>query len=184
MKLAILDRDGVINRDCDTFIKHPDEWRALPGSLEAIARLTHAGYHIVVATNQSGIERGLFDLDMLNRIHEKMHRQIRENGGLIEAVFFCPSADDRHPDRKPNPGMLRSIAVRLGVELAGVPVVGDSLRDLQVAQAVGARPVLVRTGKGKKTLKALDEHSAVPVFDDLAAVTDWLLSTTRADRSA
>lgn len=177
MKLIILDRDGVINQDTDAYIKTPEEWIPLPGSLEAIARLNHAGYRIVVATNQSGIERGLFDVDTLNRIHAKMHHMLQDVGGLIDAVFFCPSADDNHPDRKPNPGLLRSIAARLGIHLAGIPVVGDSLRDIQAAHAVGARPILVRTGKGDRTLAALPDITGVRVFADLAEFSErWLVN--------
>lgn len=176
MKLIILDRDGVLNQDSDDYIKSPEEWVPIPGSLEAIARLCHANYRVVVATNQSGISRGLFDLDTLNQIHKKMHRLSQEIGGMIEAVFFCPSKDDSNPCRKPNPGMLVDISRRLNVDLKSVPVVGDSLRDIQAAKAVGATPILVRTGKGKQTLASGGDISGIPVFDDLAVVTDYLLA--------
>src|SRR5580765_2277059 len=145
-RLIVLDRDGVINHDSDQFIKSPDEWRAIPGSLEAIARLNHAGYRVVVATNQSGIGRGLFEMAMLNAIHDKMHRALALSGGRIDAVFYCPhTADAECECRKPKVGMLKEIGVRFGVDLAGVPCIGDSLRDLQAAEAVGGQPILVLT---------------------------------------
>src|SRR5450756_2364763 len=138
MKLIILDRDGVINSDSDLFIKSPAEWLPLPGSLEAIARLNQAGYRVVVATNQSGVGRGLFDMTTLNAIHDKMHKAVNQLGGRIDAVFFCPHAQDAGcACRKPQPGMLLEIAERFNVALAGVPAIGDSLRDLQAASAAG-----------------------------------------------
>lgn len=177
MKLIILDRDGVINEDSDTYIKSPDEWQPIPGSLEAIARLCHVGYRVVVATNQSGLSRGLFDLETLNLIHKKMHRMAQEAGGLIDAVFFCPDLDEANPYRKPNPGMLLEISRRLKCSLQGAPVVGDSVRDIRAARAANARPFLVRTGKGAITLEREAEICAnVPVFDDLAAVADDLIA--------
>lgn len=152
MKLVILDRDGVINIDSDQFVKSPAEWRPIPGSLEAIARLNHAGYRVVVATNQSGIGRGLFDMATLNAIHEKMHRMVGQFGGRIDAVFYCPCAADSNCEcRKPRPGMMKEISQRLGVDLEGVPSIGDSLRDLQASHAAGAQPILVLTGKGRDT---------------------------------
>ncbi len=176
MKLVILDRDGVINRDSDAYIKTPDEWIPLPGSIEAIARLYKAGYRIMVATNQSGVDRGLYDVDMLHRIHARMHQCVQEAGGVIDAVLFCPSADDSHPDRKPNPGMYREIATRFGITLNGVPAVGDSRRDLQAARSAGAQPVLVRTGNGARTLaSSMEGFNDVPVFADLATFAEhWL----------
>lgn len=177
MKLIILDRDGVINEDSDTFIKSPDEWAPIPGSLEAMARLSHAGYRIVVATNQSGVGRGLFDLETLNMIHKKMHRMAQEVGGLIDAVFFCPDVDEANPYRKPNPGMLLEISRRLKCSLQGVPVIGDSVRDIRAARAANAQPLLVRTGKGASTLEREAEICAnVPTFDNLAAVADYLIA--------
>ncbi|MDR2240802.1 MAG: D-glycero-beta-D-manno-heptose 1,7-bisphosphate 7-phosphatase [Zoogloeaceae bacterium] len=170
MKLVILDRDGVINHDSDAFIKSPDEWRPLPGSLEAIARLTQWGYRVVVATNQSGIGRGLFDTDVLNAIHDKMVKAAALAGGRIDAIFFCPHAAEADCDcRKPRPGLLHEIARRYHVSLDGVPAVGDSLRDLQAAAAVGARPMLVLTGKGKKTHGDPDLPPQTQIFSDLAA---------------
>lgn len=170
MKLVVLDRDGVINRDSDQYIKSPDEWTPLPGSLEAIARLTQAGFRVVVATNQSGLGRGLFDMATLNAMHNKMHKAVSQSGGRVDAVFFCPHAQDAGCTcRKPQPGMLLEIAARYNVELAGVPVIGDSLRDLQAASAAGARPILVLTGKGEGTRKAGGMPEGTEVYPDLAA---------------
>ena len=176
MKLIILDRDGVINEDSDEFIKTVDEWRPLPGSIDAIARLTMNDYRVVVATNQSGIARGLFSIDTLMRIHDKMHHLVNEAGGAIEAVFFCPHGpDDGCECRKPKAGMFRDIETRLRVDLTEVPAVGDSLRDLQAAEIVGARPILVRTGKGMSTLATIGHRSGLEVYDNLAAVVNILL---------
>lgn len=181
MKLIILDRDGVINEDSDDYIKSPEEWVPIPGSLQAIARLTQAGYRIVVASNQSGLARGLFDRDTLQRIHDKMHRAVSATGGAIEAIFFCPHGpDDGCECRKPKPGLLREIAVNLQVDLRGVPAVGDSLRDIQAAQAVGARPILVRTGKGASAVAEGKGLAGVEVYADLAAAADALLRDSGA----
>ncbi len=171
MKLIILDRDGVINHDSDAYIKSPDEWRPIAGSLEAIARLTKAGNRVVVATNQSGIGRGLFDLATLAAIHMKMHQAVTAAGGHLDAIFFCPHAADAHCHcRKPQPGMLEEILRRFSVEPQSVTSVGDSLRDLQAAAAVGVRPVLVLTGKGQKTMQAGGLPPQTLVRVDLAAL--------------
>ncbi|MEI5995930.1 D-glycero-beta-D-manno-heptose 1,7-bisphosphate 7-phosphatase [Paraburkholderia bengalensis] len=169
-KLVVLDRDGVINVDSEAFIKSPDEWVALPGSLEAIARLNQAGYRVAIATNQSGIGRGLFDMDALNAMHLKMHRAAAAVGARIDAVFFCPhTADDHCECRKPKPGMLKMIAERFEIEPEDTPCVGDSLRDLQAGAALGFIPHLVLTGKGKKTLAAGGLPEGTRVHDDLRA---------------
>lgn len=169
MKLVILDRDGVINRDSDQFIKNPDEWKPIPGSLEAIARLNHSGYRVVVASNQSGIGRGLFDMAALNAINDKMYRALGLFGGRIDALFYCPhSAESDCECRKPKAGMFLDIAQRFNVSLSGVPSVGDSQRDLQAASTAGAQPILVLTGKGKKTKAAGDLPEGTQVFADLA----------------
>jgi D-glycero-D-manno-heptose 1,7-bisphosphate phosphatase len=171
MKLVILDRDGTINQDSDQYIKSPAEWRPIPGSLEAIARLTQGGWRIAVATNQSGIARGLFDMATLNAMHAEMHRVVGQAGGRIDAIFFCPHAADSNCEcRKPKPGMLREIGSRFGVDLKGVPMVGDSLRDVEAAAAVGAQPYLVLTGKGRKTRDVGGLPKGTEVFADLAAV--------------
>ncbi|MDR2000835.1 MAG: D-glycero-beta-D-manno-heptose 1,7-bisphosphate 7-phosphatase [Zoogloeaceae bacterium] len=175
MKLIILDRDGVINHDSDLYIKSPDEWKPIAGSLDAIARLNQRGYRVVVATNQSGIGRGLFEMDTLNAIHDKMAKAAAQAGGRIDAVFFCPHTNTDNCDcRKPKAGMLKEIAARYNVELAGVPAIGDSLRDLQAAEAVGAQPILVLTGKGKKTQADPALSAGTPVFPDLAAAVAHL----------
>jgi D-glycero-D-manno-heptose 1,7-bisphosphate phosphatase len=176
MKLVVLDRDGTINHDSDHYIKSPAEWKPIRGSLEAIALLTQNGYKVVVATNQSGIARGLFDMTTLNAIHDTMHKAVAQAGGRVDAVFFCPHAADANCEcRKPNPGMLQEIGRRMNVTLAGVPMVGDGLRDLQAAAAVGAQPVLVLTGKGRRTQKDGGLPEGTRVFPDLAAfVADFL----------
>ena len=175
MKLIVLDRDGVINVDSDQFIKSPDEWKPIPGSLEAIARLNESGWRVVVASNQSGVGRGLFDMDTLNAINEKMTKAIGQAGGRLDAIFFCPhSADSTCDCRKPRPGMFLQIAERFNVDMRGVPVVGDSLRDLQAGVAVGCQPYLVLTGKGAKTQADPALPEGTVVFPDLAAVAAQL----------
>jgi D-glycero-D-manno-heptose 1,7-bisphosphate phosphatase len=176
MKLVILDRDGVINHDSASYIKSPEEWKPIPGSLEAIALLNQAGYRVLVATNQSGIGRGLFDMATLNAIHDKMHRALSLVGGRVDGIFYCPHANDAGcACRKPRPGLLDEIAKRFGVSLDGVPFIGDSLRDLQAGAAVGAQPVLVLTGKGKKTRKDGDLPEGTVVHADLAEAVRSLL---------
>ena len=184
MKLIVLDRDGVINHDSDAYIKTPEEWHPIPGSLEAIACLNHAGYRVVVATNQSGLARGLLSVEMLHRIHARMHGELAAHGGYVEAIFVCP----HHPDdgcgcRKPEAGLLRDIAARLRTPLEGVPMVGDALRDLEAARRIGARPVLVRTGKGEATAAALGEAADVSIYPDLAGFTEALLQPAPASRA-
>ncbi|TDK65253.1 D-glycero-beta-D-manno-heptose 1,7-bisphosphate 7-phosphatase [Sapientia aquatica] len=175
-KLIILDRDGVINHDSDAFIKSPDEWIAIDGSMDAIAQLNQAGYKVVVATNQSGISRKLFDMETLNAIHAKMHDAAQLAGASIDAVFFCPHAADFNCDcRKPKPGMIKEIAQRYDIDLKGVPVVGDSLRDLQAGFIVGCAPHLVLTGKGEKTLAAGGLPPGAQVHLNLATFVEKFL---------
>lgn len=178
MKLIILDRDGVINEDSDEYIKSPEEWVEIPKSIDAIARLHREGYHVVVLTNQSGVARGFFDLNVLSKIHNKMLEAVRAAGGEIEAIFFCPHGpDDGCRCRKPLPGLFEEVADRMKSSLQGVYAVGDSERDAVAARAVAARPVLVRTGKGERTLKKKSDNLRdVPVFADLSDFTDALLS--------
>jgi len=177
MKLVILDRDGVINFDSAQFIKTPAEWKPIPGSLEAIARLTQGGYRVVVASNQSGVGRGLLDMSTLNEINGKMHKALAVVGGRIDAVFYCPHANDADCEcRKPKPGMLQEIARRFNIDLAGVACVGDSLRDLEAARAVGARPYLVLTGKGAKTAETGGLPEGTIVVEDLGAAVDRILA--------
>lgn len=176
-RIIILDRDGVINFDSDAYIKSADEWIPIPGSLEAIARLTRAGYRVLVVTNQAGIGRGLFEQPTLDAIHDKMKRMTAQNGGSIDEIFFCPHApEDQCACRKPRPGLYHAIANQLGTDLHNIPSIGDSLRDVQAALAAGARPILVRTGNGRET-ETLVLGMDVPVYDDLAAAVDDLLAT-------
>ena len=178
MKLIILDRDGVINFGSAQFIKSPEEWKPIPGSLEAIGRLTREGWRVVVATNQSGLARGLFEMATLNAIHAKMHKAVAQAGGRIDAVFYCPhSAEMDCECRKPKAGLFNEIAARYGSDLTGVPSVGDSLRDLLAAASVGARPLLVRTGKGEKTLAAGGLPADTPVFSNLSEVVEYLFTS-------
>ena len=175
LKLVILDRDGTINEDRDDFVKSPDEWVPLPGSLEAISRLNHAGWHTVLATNQSGLGRGLFDMASMNAIQLKMNQALAQQGGRIDAVFFCPHpADSQCECRKPKAGMFREIAQRYHMDLTGVAAIGDALRDIEVARSVGALPILVKTGKGTATL-AHGLPFEVTAFDDLARAVAWIL---------
>ncbi len=179
-RLVILDRDGVINEDSDDYIKSVDEWLPIPGSLEAIARLNHAGITVTVASNQSGIGRGLFSLEDLNQMHAKFQRALARVGGHIDGIFFCPHTPEAKCScRKPAPGLLRSIGLRFCRPLAEVPVIGDTERDVQAALTARAKPMLVRTGKGNRTLQQHPELARYPVFDDLAAAVDHLLSTGR-----
>lgn len=173
MKLVILDRDGVINYDSAAFIKTPDEWKPIPGSVEAIAHLTQAGYRVVVATNQSGIGRGLLDMGALNAINDKMCKAVSHAGGRIDAMFFCPHANtDNCSCRKPATGMFQEISERFGIDLIGVPAIGDSMRDLRTAAAVGAMPILVLTGKGKKTRAEGGLPENTKIFSNLSAAVD------------
>ena len=177
MKLVILDRDGVINFDSEQYIKSPSEWRPIPGSIEAIARLNQTGYRIAVATNQSGIGRGLFDMATLNAINDKMMEMVFRQGGRIDALFFCPhTADENCNCRKPRTGMLEEIAARFHADLRGVPLVGDALKDLQAAEAVGAQPILVLTGKGAKTQADGGVPKKTLVFEDLAEAARHLIN--------
>ncbi|HEY3326449.1 MAG TPA: D-glycero-beta-D-manno-heptose 1,7-bisphosphate 7-phosphatase [Novimethylophilus sp.] len=177
MKLVILDRDGVINYDSTQFIKSPAEWKPIPGSLEAIAALNQAGFRIALASNQSGIGRGLFDMTTLNAIHDKMQRALAQAGGRIDALFYCPHAAEANCScRKPKPGMFEEIARRFGVDLEGVPSVGDSLRDLQAGMPLGALPILVRTGKGEATLAAGGLPEGTQVFADLAEAAKFIIN--------
>jgi D-glycero-D-manno-heptose 1,7-bisphosphate phosphatase len=177
MKLAILDRDGVINFDSDQYIKSPAEWRPIPGSIEAIARLNQNGYRVAVATNQSGIGRGLFDMATLNAINDKMMELVFRQGGRIDALFFCPhTADENCACRKPRVGMFEEIAARFHTELKGVPAIGDSLKDLQAAEAVGALPILVLTGKGTQTQQGGALPKRTLVFENLAEASRHLVA--------
>ena len=179
MKLIILDRDGTINRDSDDFVKTPEEWLPLPGALEAIARLNQGGWRVVIASNQSGLGRGLFDVAALNAIHTKMHKLLAAAGGRVDAVFYCPHSPEESCNcRKPLPGLFEQIGTRFGVQLQGVPTAGDSLRDLQAGAAAGCEPHLVLTGKSAH-LSSCGQPEGLPagtfVHADLAAFADFIL---------
>ena len=175
--LIVLDRDGVINHDDDEYIKSVDEWQPLPGSLDAIARLSRAGYRVVVVTNQSGVGRGLFDLATLERIHARLRDAVTAAGGRIDGIYYCPHAPTAHCGcRKPKLGLLRDIEADLGLRSwQGVPLVGDKPSDLEMARAIGARGILVRTGKGERSLAELSGTTQLEVYRDLAAAADALL---------
>jgi D-glycero-D-manno-heptose 1,7-bisphosphate phosphatase len=176
--LIILDRDGVINHDSAEFIKSTDEWRPLPGSIEAIAAMSNAGFTLAVASNQSGLARGLFDQAALDKMHRKMLEMVNVAGGHISKIVVCPHGPDDDCDRrKPKPGLLQQLAQHFETTLAGVPVIGDALRDLEAAAAVGARPILVRTGKGAATAAELPPAFAgIAVYDDLAGAAEALIA--------
>jgi D-glycero-D-manno-heptose 1,7-bisphosphate phosphatase len=176
MSLIILDRDGVINHESRAYIKNPDEWQAIPGSLKAIADLNRAGYQVVVATNQSGLARGLYDLGMLEKIHQKFLSQLHEEGGKIADIFFCP----HHPQegcecRKPRPGMLLKIQQKYDIDLSKTYFVGDSFTDILVARNVGCKPILVLTGNGEITLSENASLTDTLIFPDLARVAEFVI---------
>ena len=177
-KLVVLDRDGVINHESDAFIKSPAEWIPIDGSLEAIALLSQHGFTVAVASNQSGIARGLIDRPTLHAVHRKMRRAVRAAGGAIDRIVYCPHHPDERCDcRKPNPGLLRRLERLYRMSLAGVPVIGDSERDLAAAQKVDARPLLVLTGNGGRTRATLDERGeAVECYADLLAAAQALVA--------
>ncbi len=193
MKLAILDRDGTINQDSADFVKSPDEWVPLPGALEAIARLNHAGWHVVVATNQSGLGRGLFDVTTLNAIHAKMHKALAVVGGRVDAVFYCPHAEEEGCQcRKPRPALFEQIGERYGMELKATLVAGDRLRDLQAGVACGCEPHFVLTGKGAQFRATVACGEPLPatfppgtvVHTDLGAFADFVIAREQQRASA
>lgn len=179
MALIILDRDGVINEDSDDYIKSPDEWTAIPGSLEAIGKLNRHGYQVIIASNQSGIGRKLFTIDALNAIHIKMNMHLAQYGGVIDSIFFCP-----HPPkydcrcRKPKPGLLNDISARFRIPLNKVYCVGDKMSDVQAAQGAGGEPVLVRTGKGQGQIDDGLVPQGIPVYNDLAEFVNAIIIGT------
>lgn len=179
MSFIILDRDGVINFDSDLYIKSPDEWRPIPGSLEAIATLNRAGFRVVVATNQSGVARGLYDLETLDEIHEKMMRELAAFGGYVEEIFFCPHHPDEGCDcRKPKPGMLQQIQAKYNFNFASTFFIGDSWVDVTAAKTVGCKPLLVETGNGLRALADYPELKKIPRFADLAEAAQYVISVT------
>ncbi len=175
-RYIVLDRDGVINQDSDAFIKSPKEWRPISGSLEAIALLNQHDYRVVVITNQSGIARGLFTLKTLQSIHHKMLGAVRDAGGDIDAIYFCPHGpDDQCQCRKPKPGLMKQFSEEHGVDLSGLPMIGDSMRDLQVATAVGAQPILVRSGKGERIVDQVAKLN-IPIYENLYEASTVLIN--------
>lgn len=177
MALIILDRDGVINEDSDDFIKSPDEWRAIPGSLEAIARLTRHNYQVVVVSNQSGIGRRKFSIDALNAIHLKMHSHLTQYGGTIDAIFFCPHTPrDECSCRKPKPGLYNQVSDRLRVSLSKVFCIGDKMTDVQAIKSAGGKPILVKTGNGQKEIDDGNVPAGIPIYKNLASFVDELLA--------
>ena len=188
LKLVILDRDGTINEDSDEYVKSEAEWNPLPGALEAIAKLSHAGWHVVVASNQSGLGRGLFDVAALNAMHAKFHKLLARAGGRVDAIFYCPHGPDQACHcRKPLPGLFEQIGERYGVSLKGVPTVGDTARDLIAGTTVGCEPHLVLTGKGEK-LRGQPLPDTFPagtrVHANLLAFADFLLARDMAKEQA
>jgi D-glycero-D-manno-heptose 1,7-bisphosphate phosphatase len=181
VKLLILDRDGVINEDSDDYIKNADEWLPLPDSIEAIASLSRAGFTIYVATNQSGLGRGLFGQSELDAMHTKLKDLVAKQGGSLEGIFYCPHRPDENCNcRKPKPGLLQQIAADARCSLQNVPLIGDSLRDLEAGLAMGCLPILVKTGKGSKTLSSLKSDNSpllqqLSIFESLAEAADYLI---------
>ena len=183
MALIVLDRDGVINQDSDDYIRSLEEWHPIPGSIEAIAALSEAGYQVAIATNQSGLSRGYFDLDELERMHAHLRQLVEERGGAIAGIFYCPHLPEEGCDcRKPGTGLLQAIESELGESPRGCFFVGDSLKDLQAARSYGCRPLLVETGKGAGTARQLrsgnadiDEPGKIPIYRDLAAAATDIL---------
>jgi D-glycero-D-manno-heptose 1,7-bisphosphate phosphatase len=183
MPYIILDRDGVINFDSAHYIKSPDEWLPIPNSLEAVAALNRAGFRVIVATNQSGVARGYYDLETLSDIHEKMMRELAAVGGYVEEIFYCP----HHPEegchsRKPKPGMIEAIQQKYGMSLTDTFFVGDSYADIGAAQAAGCKPLLVLTGNGHKTLENYPEFAVIPQFSDLHAAVEYVISQQTSKR--
>lgn len=181
MKIILLDRDGVINQESEKFVKNPEEFHLIPGSVDAIANLSQAGFKIVVCTNQSGLGRGLFTMEDLNAMHEKLHQSVEQAGGSVDVIMFCPhTPDDNCSCRKPKPGMILDICERFNVEdICKVMMIGDSIRDLQAIANVGGIPILVKTGNGKKTLAKEVLPAGTLVFDDLLAASEYVIESAQ-----
>jgi len=189
-RLVILGRDGILNIYREDHVKSPDEWEPIPNALEAVARLNHAGWHTVVATNQSGIGRGMIDMASINTVHQRMMQRLAEAGGRLDAVFFCPHTPEDDCDcRKPRPGLMKQIAQRYGIELRTVPMVADTLRDLQAAHAAGCEPHLVRTGRAaaltdKQVVEIVQQVPMTEVHDSLSEFVDFLLERAHVPSSS
>ena len=190
LRLVILGRDGILNVYREDHVKSPDEWEPIPGALEAVARLNHAGWHTVVATNQAGIGRGMIDMASINTVHQRMMQRLAEVGGRVDAVFFCPhTPEDNCECRKPKPGLMKQIAQRYGIEPRTVPMVGDTLRDLQAARAAGCEPHLVRTGRAAaltdaQVVEIVQQVPMTEVHDDLSDFVDFLLERAHVPSSS
>ena len=189
-RLVILGRDGILNAYREDHVKAPDEWQPVPGALEAVARLNHAGWHTVVATNQAGIGRGMIDMASINAVHQHMMQRLHEVGGRLDAVFFCPhTPEDNCECRKPKPGLMKQIAHRYGIELRTVPMVADTLRDLQAARAAGCEPHLVRTGRAaaltdRQVVEIVQQVPTTEVHDSLGDFVDFLLERAHVPTSS
>lgn len=189
-RLVILGRDGILNVYREDHVTTPDEWQPVPGALEAVARLNHAGWHTVVATNQSGIGRGMIDMASVNAVHQRMMQRLAEVGGRLDAVFFCPHTPEDNCDcRKPKPGLMRQIALRYGIDLRTVPMVSDTLRDLQAARAAGCEPHLVRSGRAEALTDAqvvaiVQQVPATEVHDGLGDFVDFILERAHVRTSS
>lgn len=176
-KLIILDRDGVINKDSDNYIRSPEEWLPLPGSIEAMAQLYKSGFTVTIATNQSGLARGYFNLDTLNAMHDKMNNLLEQQQGRVAAIKYCPHGPDNQCQcRKPLPGMVEELIHEFKVTPEECWLVGDSLRDLVAGQTAGCKVALVKTGKGLRTLTKGEGLEGIPVFEDLADFTHFILA--------
>lgn len=176
MKLVILDRDGVINEDSASYIKNPNEWIPIPQSLEAIALLKQNNFHVVIATNQSGVGRGLYDISTLNQIHNKMIKMLQDVGGAIDAIFYCTHTDEDDCNcRKPKIGMLEEIEKRFACSLKKIPAIGDSLRDLKAFRGIGALPILVKTGNGEQTLLDKKYPKNTLIFENLFDAAEFII---------
>lgn len=186
-KLVILGRDGILNQYREDHVKEPSEWTPVPGAMEAVARLNHAGWHVVIATNQAGIGRGMIDMASLNAVHAHMMRTLALQGGRLDAVFLCPHTPEDHCDcRKPLPGLMLDIGRRYGVDLTQVPLVGDTPRDMLAARAAGCQPHLLRSGRGAllddaQLQQLLAQVPGLQVHDDLSAFADYLLQREHPD---
>ena len=177
MKLIILDRDGVINEDSDDYIKSPDEWIPISGSLESIGNLSQNGFRVIIITNQSGIGRKIFSIEMLHAIHKKMNTHLSQFGGVIDGIFFCPCKPEENCNcRKPKPGLYNDVSYRLRMPLKNVFCVGDKITDIQAAENAGGNPILVRTGKGKEEIDAGLIPKNIPIYDDLGSFVDKIIT--------
>jgi len=167
--MVILDRDGVINHVAEDDVTTVDGWSPIPGSIEAISRLKKAGYLVTIATNHSGIARGLYSETELQQMHDKMQKMLSARGASIDGIFYCPHGPEANCIcRKPKPGLLFQIAKKFDIDLSETPLVGDNISDIQAAKMANAKPILVRTGKGEYVMQHFPEALDVPVYDDLA----------------